>query len=121
MRARRPVGRNPPVSRRRRCETPAVAATGFGVDLGPLRRSRDLRLLFVGGGVSFFGQMLTYVAVPYQVYRITRSSFMVGLVSLAQLAGLLPAGFLGGALADAADRRRMLRVTEVGLALTTAA
>ncbi len=86
------------------------------IDLAPLRRSRDLRLLFVGGGISFAGSMLTFVAVPYQAYRLTRSSLVVGLLSLAELVGLLLTGLLGGALADALDRRMLLRVTEAGLA-----
>jgi len=42
----------------------------FRVDVAPLRRSREFRLLFVGQGVSFFGSMVTYVALPYQAYRI---------------------------------------------------
>src|SRR5581483_11909596 len=87
---------------------------------GPLRRSRDLRLLFLGGGASFLGMMLTSVAVPFQVYRLTHSSLVVGLVSLAELAALLVTGLLGGVLADAVDRRRMLRITEAGLSVVTA-
>jgi MFS family permease len=85
------------------------------IDLSPLRASRDLRLLFLGGGISFAGSMLTFVAIPYQAYRITRSSLVVGLLSLAELVALLLTGVLGGALADAVDRRRLLRSTEVAL------
>ena len=93
--------------------------SGLGLDLGPLRRSRDLRLLFVGGGASYLGLMLTSVAVPFQVYRLSHSSLVVGLVSLAELAALLITGLLGGVLADAVDRRRMLRLTEAGLGVVT--
>ena len=95
--------------------------SGLGLDFGPLRRSRDLRLLFFGGGASFLGMMLASVAVPFQVYRLTHSSLVVGLVSLAELAALLVTGLLGGVLADAVDRRRMLRLTEAGLGLVTVA
>lgn len=90
------------------------------MDLSPLRESRDLRLLFFGGGVSFFGSMLTAVALPYQAYRLTHSSLIVGLLSLADLAALLLTGLLGGALADAVDRRRLVRATEAGLAVFSA-
>ncbi|HVA43498.1 MAG TPA: MFS transporter [Acidimicrobiales bacterium] len=93
----------------------------LAIDLGPLRRSRDLRLLFIGGGISFAGTMLSFVAVPYQAYRISHSSLVVGLLSLAELAAMLLTAMVGGALADAADRRRMLRWTEAGLALGSAA
>jgi len=93
----------------------------FHLDLSPLRRSRDLRLLFFGGGVSFAGSMLTFVAVPYQAYQLTHSSLVVGLLSLAELAPLLMMAFVGGALADVVDRRAMLRVTEGVMCLGSAA
>jgi len=56
--------------------------------------------------------MVTYVALPYQAYRLSHSSLIVGLLSLAELIPLLITAFVGGALADAVDRRRMVRVTE---------
>jgi MFS family permease len=91
--------------------------TTFRIDLAPLRDSREFRLLFVGQGVSFFGSMVTYVALPYQAYRISHSSLIVGLLSLAELIPLLITAFVGGALADAVDRRRMVRVTESAMCL----
>jgi MFS family permease len=49
------------------------------------------------------------VAVPYQVYILTRSSLDVGLVSLATVLPLIAGALLlGGSLADAADRRKIL-------------
>lgn len=89
------------------------------LDLSPLRRHRDFRLLFVGQFVSFFGSMITYVAVPYQVYQLTASSLMVGLLGTVQLVPLLLFGLLGGAYADAMDRRRLLIRAEVLLALVS--
>jgi MFS family permease len=87
------------------------------VDLTPLRRHRDFRLLWVGQGLSFFGSMVTYVAIPYQVYALTGSSLMVGLISAAELVPLLGAALYGGALADWKDRRRMVQLSELLLAL----
>ena len=58
-------------------------------DLRPLRRHRDYRLLTLGQSVSFFGSMVTYVAVPYQVYELTGSSLAVGLVGVVQLAAIV--------------------------------
>lgn len=43
------------------------------VDIGPFRRHRDFRLLFMGQFVSLFGNAITAVAVPYQVYTLTHS------------------------------------------------
>jgi MFS family permease len=90
------------------------------IDVGPLRRHRDFRLLFLGQATTFFGSMITYVAIPFQTYALTGSSLAVGLLGLAELAPLLVTAFLGGALADAVDRRRLVRITELALMLTTA-
>jgi MFS family permease len=87
------------------------------MDVRPLRRHRDFRLLFAGQAVSFFGSMVTYVAIPYQVFQLTGSSLLVGLLGLAELAPLLVTALVGGALADAVDRRRMVRFAELGLSL----
>jgi MFS family permease len=101
--------------------TPAPEAEGLPTgwravapDLRPLRRHRDYRLLTVGQSVSFFGSMVTYVAVPFQVYELTGSSLAVGLVGVVQMVAILALAFLGGALADAADRRRLVRWAEAG-------
>jgi MFS family permease len=85
------------------------------LDLSPLRH-RDYRLLFTAQAVSFFGTMVTYVALPYQMYRVTGSTFAVGLLGLAELVPLLLTAFVGGALADAIDRRRMALATDLALA-----
>ncbi|HKS00005.1 MAG TPA: MFS transporter, partial [Candidatus Dormibacteraeota bacterium] len=85
------------------------------IDLSPLRESRDFRLLIAARTVSHSGNMVTYVAVPFQVYALTRSSLVVGLVSLAEFVPILVVAFVGGALADAMDRRFMVRLTELGL------
>ena len=82
------------------------------LDLTPLRRSRDYRALITGLGISVLGNQLTTVAVPFQVYAITRSSLVVGLVSLAQLFPLIFGSLLGGSLVDAVDRRKLLIVVE---------
>ena len=89
------------------------------VDVSPLRDFRDFRLLFVGQAVSFAGTMITYVAVPFQAYALSHSSLVVGLVSLTELVPILVMSFVGGALADAVDRRRMVRLTEAGQCTVT--
>jgi MFS family permease len=91
------------------------------LDVSPLRRHRDFRLLFFGQLVSFFGSMLTYVAVPYQVFQLTHSSLTVGLLGTVQLVPLLLFGLWGGAYADAMDRRRLLIGAEALLTLVSGA
>ncbi|MGI8825974.1 MAG: MFS transporter [Chloroflexota bacterium] len=90
------------------------------LDVSPFRRHRDFRLLFIGQGITFFGSMITSVALPYQVYLLTRSSLAVGLLGVFQIGAILSLAFLGGALADARDRRMMVQLTEVALALMSA-
>src|SRR5260370_29453382 len=86
------------------------------VDLTPLRRFPHFRRLWLGQLVSQLGSMLTSVAVPYQVYRLTRSSFAVGMVSLVQLRPLLIGSLLGGPRADAFHPRRILLGSQLSLA-----
>ena len=78
------------------------------LDLTPLRRHRDFRFLFAGQLVSAFGSFLTYVALPVQIYDLTKSSALVGLLGTAQLVPLAVTALWGGAFADAIDRRRLL-------------
>lgn len=90
-------------------------------DISPLRESPAYRRLFAGQAVSLIGSQMTQVAVPLQVYAITRSSLDVGLASLAALIPLVVFGLYGGAIADAVDRRKLLSVTSVGLMVVSAA
>ena len=90
---------------------------GLAIDLTPLRRSRDFRRLWFGNAISLLGSMLTTVAIPYQVYQLTGSTLAVGLLGIAALVPLLTISFLGGAIADAVDRRLLLIVSDIGLAV----
>ena len=85
------------------------------IDTTPLRTSRDFRLLFSAGVVSYLGSMITYVALPFQVKELTDSYVAVGALGLVELVPLVVFGLWGGALADAIDRRRMVVFTELGL------
>lgn len=62
--------------------------------------------------VSLVGRQITVVAVPYQVYLLTRSAVMVGLLGLAQAVPLITVSLVGGGIADRVDRRRLLLVTQ---------
>ena len=90
------------------------------IDVTPLRTSRDFRLLFYAGTVFYFGAMVSYVAIPYQIYTLTGSNFAVGAIGLVELAPLVVFGLYGGALADHVDRRRLLVACGVGQAVFTA-
>lgn len=90
------------------------------VDVSPLRRNRDFRLLFSGQVISLLGSNLTVVAVPYQVYSQTHSSLWVGLASLIQLPFLITGALWGGAMGDRADKRVLMLLSSIVLGLTSA-
>ena len=93
---------------------------GLAVDLSPLRESRDFRVLWLGELVSMVGRQITVVALPFQVFLLTRSPFAVGLIGLAQLVPLIGASIAGGAVADRVDRRTLILLTEAGMAVAAA-
>jgi MFS family permease len=88
------------------------------VDTRPFRH-RDFRNLWVGQGISTIGGEIGTVAIPYQVYTLTHSTALVGLLGLASLVPLLVVPLIGGAIADALDRRTVLLRTETGMAVVT--
>lgn len=98
-----------------------MARPRVGIDLTPIRESPGYRKLLVGRLVSILGAMITNVAFPYQMWQLTHSSVMVGLVGAAELGPLLVLALVGGAYADAFDRRRLVILSETGLALTALA
>ena len=87
------------------------------MDLTPLRISGEFRSLFIGRSVSSFGDEIVAVVVPFQVYFITHSTLAVGLLGLAQLVPVLVFPIIGGAFADAMERRRLVVATHVVLAV----
>ena len=91
------------------------------MDLGPLRESRDFRLLFVGQMVNMVGNQLAVVAIPFQVYGLTRSSLQVGAVSLAQVVPLVVGALVGGSAGNAVARRTVMIATSLVFAMTSGA
>ena len=92
-------------------------ARAVAPDTAPLRNSPGYRRLWTGDIFATFGRHLIQVAVPVQIYSLTHSSLMVGLVSLAQLVPLIGGSLVGGVVVDAVDRRRVILVTATCLAL----
>jgi len=93
---------------------------GLRIDVTPLRTSRDFRLLFAAGTVFYLGGMVSYVALPFQLYQLTGSNFAVGAMSLVELLPLIVFGLYGGALADHVDRRKMLVLCGIAQVVLTA-
>ncbi|WP_372482376.1 MFS transporter [Streptomyces bambusae] len=84
-------------------------------DLTPWRSSRDFRLLFWQGTVTFFGSFMAMIALPLQIKHLTDSPLAVGAMGAVELIPMVVCGLYGGALADAVDRRRLILLTEAGL------
>jgi MFS family permease len=97
----------------------AVTQRKFGVDLTPLRVSKQYRRLYVAGFITSLGSQATYVAVPFQLRLLTHSTLDVGALGLAEVLPLLVFGLYGGILADRLNRRRLIIVMEVVLMLST--
>src|SRR5215469_975503 len=83
-------------------------------DITPLRESPQFRRLWAGSTLSAVGGALTMFALPLQVYDITGSPFAVGALGIVSLVPTLAVGLLGGALADATDRRTLVLLTTFG-------
>jgi MFS family permease len=89
------------------------------IDFSPIRDSREFRLLVTGDSISAVGSAITAVAVPIQVYALTRSTIAVGAIGAAELGAAVLVAPLGGALADGVDRRRLLLAVNGALAATS--
>ncbi len=87
-------------------------------DLTPFRRSRDLRLVVSGELISNLGTQAALVALPYQLFVVTRSPLLVGLLGAVELGPLVAMSLFGGALADRMDRRRLLLLVQIGVAVS---
>jgi MFS family permease len=88
------------------------------VDTRPLHIA-PFRRLWVSTVLTSVGSTFTAVTLPLQIYDTTGSSAYVGVAGLAALGPLVFFALWGGAIADAVDRRRMLLVTNSGIALTS--
>jgi len=84
------------------------------LDVRPLRTSPAFRRVWVGSALSTVGGQLAVVAVLQQTWELTRSPVAVGAIGLAQAVPMIVFGLVGGALADAVDRRRLVLLTTLG-------
>lgn len=88
------------------------------MDTRPLRRPA-YRRLWSSTIVTAVGSQLTAVAVPEQIYDITGSSAWVGAAGLAGLLPLVVFALWGGAIVHSMDRRKLLLITNSGIAVTS--
>lgn len=91
----------------------------IAVDVTSVRESRDFRLLMIGGTVSSLGTQAVMVALPFQIYRLTQSATLVGLLGLFELGPMVVVSLVGGAIADRRDRRPILVAAQLGVIAVT--
>jgi len=73
---------------------------------------RDLRLFFAGQAVSLAGTWMQSVAQSWLVWRLTRSSEMLGLVNFLGQVPVFLFGIWAGSIADRHARRRVVLATQ---------
>jgi len=75
-------------------------------------RQRDLRLFFGGQAISLAGTWMQSVAQSWLVWRLTRSSSMLGLVGFLGQVPVFLFGIWAGSVADRLPRRRVVLATQ---------
>ena len=85
------------------------------MDLSPLKKYPEYRKLYFGQLISYLGSALTNVTVPYHVYQLTKSTALTGLIGIFYLIPMLIGGLIGGAIADAFERKKVILICNAGL------
>lgn len=75
-------------------------------------RHTNFRLFFAGQLISLIGTWMQQVAQSWLIYRLTRSSLLLGGISFASQIPIFLLGAIGGHVADQFDRRRVLLLTQ---------
>src|SRR5919204_482434 len=83
-------------------------------------RYRDFRLLYFGQLISQSGTQMQRVAIAWHIYLLTHDAIALGLIGVFRIMPVLIFSLIGGMVADAQDRRRVLLVTQTTMALAAA-
>jgi len=83
-------------------------------------RHRDFRLLWLGQIISVTGSQMQFVAINWHVYLLTKSALALGLVGLFRGAPIILCSLIGGVVADAVDRKRLMIMTQTAMLASAA-
>ncbi len=97
----------------------SAKASKWTLDLAPLKKYRDFKILWSSGFVSRLGSMATYVTLPYQLWHSTHSYFASAILGVVEIVPLILASTIGGVLADHHDRQKIVWMTEAGALFAT--
>ncbi|MEK6322478.1 MAG: MFS transporter [Acidobacteriota bacterium] len=75
-------------------------------------RHRDFRLLWIGQLISVTGSQMQLVAINWHVYLLTKSPLALGGVGLVRVLPIIFCSLVGGVVADAVDRKRLMLVSQ---------
>ena len=75
-------------------------------------RHRDFRLLWLGQLISVTGTQMQFVAINWHVYLLTKSPLALGGVGLVRILPIIFCSLVGGVVADAVDRKRLMLATQ---------
>lgn len=75
-------------------------------------RHRDFRLLWFGQLISTTGQMMQTITLAWHMFQLTDSTFQVGLLAFFGFVPFLVLSFIGGAVADRFNRKRVMFITQ---------
>src|SRR2546430_1276364 len=78
---------------------------------------RNYRLFWLGQFPSVMAMNMQYVAVAWLVFQLTNSPALLGISGLAQAVPNVVFSFVGGAVADRMDRKRLLLLTQATTAV----
>ena len=92
---------------------PEPSAASSGSRALPALRYREYRVFWVGDGLSSIGTQFTTVAMAWQIYELTDSALQIGVLGLAQAVPQMALLLVGGMLADAVDRRKVMIATQL--------
>src|ERR671912_1479929 len=82
-------------------------------------RYRDFRLFWLSLFISNVGTWMQMTATNWLLYQLTDSPFQLGLNGIFRAAPAIFVGLISGTFADRYDRKRLLLLTQIALALLT--
>ncbi|MDP2585519.1 MAG: MFS transporter [Candidatus Levybacteria bacterium] len=78
-------------------------------------RYRDFRLLWIGLLISSIGSQMQFAAINWHIYMLTHSAVSLGLIGLSRFVPIAIFSLVGGAVADARNRKKILFITQTVL------
>jgi MFS family permease len=93
----------------------------IAVDLSVLRENPPLRRLISGELISGLGSQAALVAIPYQIFTLTKSPALVGLLGIVELLPIVICSLFAGAIADRIERRRLMFGAQLAIAASATA